>query len=332
MNINLSGTSKSKKGGKSLGFGLNKRKKNTTNVLDAGDDDDSDEEDGSSNAPENNDSQSKRSRRDAVNREIAAEQEALRKRAMKAMEGKTSSRGENDVYDYDGAYDSFKKPVEDARKAREEAAAAVPPHERKSRYIQDLLKQSEKRAIEREAIYERKVAKEQEEEDQQADFRGKEKFVTKAYQRKLEERQRLVAEDKKQQARDEKADVTKQTGGAAFANFYGNLNRNVAMGGGAPGDGDNDKKIAKGKQQAEGTEQTEASGGVSLGFMEGFEPAGSNDADTKDGPDHNDSAATGETENAPKKVDPAAMRKARAQKLEILRLRYFQRNDIPVDA
>jgi len=110
------------------------------------------------------------------------------------------------------------------------------------------------------------------------------------------------------------------------------LNRNVAMGGGAPGDGDNDKKIAKGKQQAEGTEQTEASGGVSLGFMEGFEPAGSNDADTKDGPDHNDSAATGETENAPKKVDPAAMRKARAQKLEILRLRYFQRNDIPVDA
>jgi len=66
--------------------------------------------------------------------------------------------------------------------------------------------------------------------------------------------------------------------------------------------------------------------------MEGFEPAGSNDADTKDGPDHNDSAATGETENAPKKVDPAAMRKARAQKLEILRLRYFQRNDIPVDA
>ena len=161
MNINLSGAAAKKqqqgKGKKkSLGFGLNKRKKQSTNVFD--NDSDDDEQD------EQQPPSSQKSRRDAVNQEIAAEQEALRKRARKAMSANS--------YDYDGSYDDHKAEQE------KQEAANKPPEEKKSRYIQDLLKQSEKRAIEREAVYERKVAREQAEEDAQADYRGKEKFVT----------------------------------------------------------------------------------------------------------------------------------------------------------
>ena len=174
MNINLSGSNK-KKGGKSLGFGLNKRsKKSKSNVFDDDDDGDDDESEASGN--DNNNKRAKTDERDAVNREIAAEQEALRNRAKKAM---AAASGDS-LYDYDGAYDSFnptkKDTAKDAHATNNEEGA---PKERKSRYIQDLMKQAEKRNIERDAIYERKVAREQEEEDAQADYRGKEKFVTK---------------------------------------------------------------------------------------------------------------------------------------------------------
>ena len=156
MNINLSGTKKQGKG-KSLTYGLNKRKK--ANVFDDDDDDGSDHEDHA------------KSRRDTVNQEIEAEQKALRERAMKAMK----DAGKQSLYDYDAAYDVMQSKKEEEQQAAKNNA----PTERKSRYIQDLLKQSEKRAIEREAVYERQVAREQAEEDAQADYRGKEKFVTK---------------------------------------------------------------------------------------------------------------------------------------------------------
>ena len=42
-----------------------------------------------------------------------------------------------------------------------------------------MLKNSKKRGIEREAIYERKIAKEQAEEDALEEYQGKEKFITK---------------------------------------------------------------------------------------------------------------------------------------------------------
>lgn len=168
MNINLSGSKK--KGGKSLGFGLNKRsKKSKSNVFD---DDDDENSEGGGEASGGDQKRSKTDERDAVNREIAAEQEALRNRAKKAM----AAASGNELFDYDGAYDSF-NPKKNAEKDSEIDEGA--PKERKSRYIQDLMKQAEKRNIERDAIYERKVAREQEEEDAQADFRGKEKFVTK---------------------------------------------------------------------------------------------------------------------------------------------------------
>ena len=167
MNINLSGSKK--KAGKTLGFGLNKRStKPKSNVFDDGDNSSNGGDD------EQDDPEKKTSKKDeraAVNREIAAEQEALRNRAKKAM---AAASGDS-LYDYDGAYDSF-NPKKGAEKEAQNDEAAAP---KKSRYIHDLMKQAEKRNVERDAIYERRVAREQEEEDAQADFRGKEKFVTK---------------------------------------------------------------------------------------------------------------------------------------------------------
>ena len=77
------------------------------------------------------------------------------------------------IYDYDGAYDSFQPQTTSKDEAKK------PPEERKSKYIQGMLQNSKKRGIEREAIYERKIAKEQAEEDALEEFQGKEKFITK---------------------------------------------------------------------------------------------------------------------------------------------------------
>jgi Coiled-coil domain-containing protein 55 (DUF2040) len=162
MSINLSGVAvpSKKQGKKNIGFGLNKRKKNVF------DDEDDDDHDGDTVEKED----SAKSRREAVNREIAAEQAALRKRALRAMEKDSSGAA---VYDYDAAYDSFQPQKEEKEPNKGDEGP------QKSRYVEDMLMQSKRRAIERDIVYERKVAKEQDEESGQADFEGKDKFVTK---------------------------------------------------------------------------------------------------------------------------------------------------------
>ena len=84
MNISLAKAKKKDK----LGFGLNSRKEGgqqaeASNVF--GNDSESDSDDGDDRA--------------AVNRDLRAEQEALRKRAAASMEAAAAE------YDYDGAYD-----------------------------------------------------------------------------------------------------------------------------------------------------------------------------------------------------------------------------------
>ena len=187
MNINLS--KKSKTSG-SLGFGLNsrgstKKKKKKSNVFDDGsDDDDGNSKTGQGGNGGDDVDTSELSGREQVNRQIAAEQAALRKRAQAAA----AAIEDPSVYDYDGAYDSFKQEEEEDKEAKK-----AQDSDKKSRYIGDLLKAAKKRERERDAIYERKVAKEQAEEDAQAEYAGKEKFITKAYKRKLEERKKWEA-------------------------------------------------------------------------------------------------------------------------------------------
>ena len=266
-----------------LSFGLNNRggtskagsgkKKKKSNVFDddgSSSDDDKDKNGkdvkGGDNELEDEDDISNLSGREQVNRQIAAEQAALRKRAQAAA----AAIQDPSVYDYDGAYDSFKQQEEDETKKKSEQ------DDKKSRYIGDLLKAAKKRERERDAIYERKVAKAQAEEDAQEEYVGKEKFITKAYKRKLEERKQWEAEEEEKRLEEEKNDVTKQTGGVAFGNFYGNFNKNVSMGGRGGGGGEvDDKKNPSDQNQ-------EISGG-GLGFLAGFER---HTEDTHEGSDH----------------------------------------------
>jgi hypothetical protein len=321
MNINLAGAASKKKrnqggGGANIGFGLNKRggsggKGNA--LLDAEDEDDSSEENG--NAV--NSTSAASSSRAAVNRELAVEQAALRKRAQEQILNATEKNaGDSNVYDYDGVYDSLHP---DKNKDKSSTSSEAQPAERKSRYISDLLKASEKRKKERDFVHERKVAKEQAaEEEEDSDLHGKEKFVTAAYKRKLEERELWKSAEEVKEREEEKEEVTKKTGEGAMASFYGNLNRNVAMGGAMSKD-----EPVEGKSGADDEEDasTKDDTPFSLGFMDGFETSG--------GGDNEETSSKKESkEEEDPDVKQISMRQVREAKIAQARIRYFQRQGV----
>merc|ERR1712066_670279 len=91
---------------------------------------------------------------------------------------------------------------------------------RKPKYIENLLKQAEIRTKENERRIERQVQKEREAEGDE--FADKEKFVTSAYRKKMEELQKLDEEDKRRDAIENALDVTKQKD---MSGFYRHLYR-----------------------------------------------------------------------------------------------------------
>jgi len=312
MNISLpaAGKKKQKKGGSSLAFGLNSRKKTTSNnnnvFGDDGDSSDNDSDDGANQ---------RKSRRQVVNEQIAREQAASRGRAQAAL---ASAKDATGVYDYDGAYDSF-HPTEES-KTKPEA------EEKKSKYIGDLLKAAKVRDRERDAIYERRNAKEQAEEDANADFRGKEKFVTKSYKRKLQERKQWEAEQEQKEREEEANDVTKKAAGSAFAGFYGNLNRSTMTEQKAKSDEDlpNDS-VDRNEENS-----TEEKVDIKLpddddfdprqGFLGGFER--SSKADANDAKNDENKTVVDDNEV---KVPKLSMREIREKKVVEARLRYLKR-------
>jgi coiled-coil domain-containing protein 55 len=283
MNISLStGNDKKKKSG----YGLNKRE---DNVFGGGSSDSEDDAGGDDRA--------------AVNRDLKAEQEALRKRAAVSLESA-------EVYDYDGVYGDEMHAHEKKRKE---------PDTQKSRYIGDLLKAANKRNHERDIAYERKISREQAQEE--AEFQGKDKFVTKAYKQKLAERELWAQEEEERRREEEKHDVTKKTGDGAFASFYGNLNRNVAMGGGEQESKkeDNQDALNYGDERASATLDIDEKR-PGLDFMDGFEPAASESkSENESKPEPRGEAAA---------VSLVSMRQVRAEKLAKARLRYFQRQGL----
>jgi coiled-coil domain-containing protein 55 len=222
MNISLhaAGNKRQKKGSNaSLSFGLNSRQEKNTNPSNNnnvfGDDSDS-----SDNKSDDDGATQTISRREVVNKQIAREQAARRRRAQADL----ASVKDKSVYDYDGAYDSFQTGMDTTKKEEDNKDP-----EKKSKYIGDLLKAAKVRDRERDAIFERRNAREQAEEDAKEDYKGKEKFVTKSYKRKLQERKQWEAEQKQKEREEAANDVTKKSAGAAFAGFYGNLNRSAMM-------------------------------------------------------------------------------------------------------
>ncbi len=195
-----------------LSYGLNNKKRKKGGLTGFADDSSSSDDDAGGNT-------GPLSGRSAMNREIAAEQAALRKRAEAAMA--SSSKMDSAVYDYDGEYDSFasgkKEPSSTKTQDREPAGKG------QSRYISNLLKSAQRRSQEQEIIYERKVVKEQAEE---TEFEGKEKFITSAYFHKLAEREAWAKEEEERSKREAEDDVTQKKGGTFLYGF----SRNVIMG------------------------------------------------------------------------------------------------------
>lgn len=75
-----------------------------------------------------------------------------------------------------------------------------------SKYIAQLKEKAELRKREQDIIYERKLQKERSKEDHL--FGDKDKFVTSAYRKKLEEQQKWLEEERIRQLREEKEDVS----------------------------------------------------------------------------------------------------------------------------
>jgi coiled-coil domain-containing protein 55 len=210
MNVALLSAADRQKKKAKLSHGLNPPSSSNHNVF--GGDDDEDDEEGSGDG------------RTKVNQELQRQQDFLRQRAPAAL------------YDFDGTY----KERESEQKAKVDTSKP-----KESRYMTDMLKAAKRRNFARDIAYERKLAREQEAEE--SEYAGKEKFITSAYRKKLEERQLWLKEEEEERKREETEDVTKQEAGIAA--FYSNFRHNVSVGG-------------------EAKEETKTPG-----FLEGFEPA-----------------------------------------------------------
>ncbi|KAL7551958.1 hypothetical protein ACHAWF_018406 [Thalassiosira exigua] len=224
-----------------LGYGLNARSKRKRGggLSGFGGEDDSDDSGGGDPAASGAGGKPA-SGRDDVNRQIAAEQSALRKRAEDAMK---ASAADPSVYDYDGEYDSFTAGRRRDEEAKKRAAASRDDAPKRPRYISGLLKTAERRTKEQEVIYEKVVAREQAEEDARMQYEGKDKFVTSSYKRRLAEREQWAKEEAERAKREEAEDVTKKKAAGSF--LFGGIGRSLLMGNRDKKSGDEDD-VAKG--------------------------------------------------------------------------------------
>ena len=136
MNINLKAAASKKK--KSIGFGLNNRKQGKQKSV-FNDNSSSSEDDDDAHADKED---ATKAARQAFNKELVAEQAALRSRAEKAISSATNA-GSN-VYDYDAEYESFGHSNADNSNAPEKGRASKANDAKpESKYIQNLYKTNE---------------------------------------------------------------------------------------------------------------------------------------------------------------------------------------------
>ncbi|XP_003579807.2 nuclear speckle splicing regulatory protein 1 [Brachypodium distachyon] len=145
--------------------------------------------------------------------------QSSKKRALQKVEELQKKAIEEDpsVFAYDDVYDDMKE-----KAARPKIQAKVV---RQSKYIEALKEKAEQRKREQDIVYERKLHKERSKEDHL--FADKDKFVTSAYRKKLEEEQKWLEEERRRQLQEEKDDVTKKKD---LSDFYFGLAKNVAFG------------------------------------------------------------------------------------------------------
>ena len=162
--------------------------------------------------------------RERANAEVRRQQEHLRARAAREASAASAALAEDaNAFEYDAVYDEIEaRRGKVARDVRDERV------ERKSRYIEDLIKKAEARKKESDASYERRLLKERLKEDHL--YADKDKFITAAYRAKLQEDAKWLAVEKARDAIEDEEDVTRR-GAGAMTSFYRNLHRNAAFGG-----------------------------------------------------------------------------------------------------
>jgi hypothetical protein len=121
-------------------------------------------------------------------------------------------REDGSVFDYDVHVDAIQAARREKVEARQQEKV-----ERKSRYIAGLLETAEHRKKEQEVLFEKRLEKEREAEEEV--YGTKEKFVTGAYRRKLEEEEKWKLAQEKKREEDEANAVEKR---GSMAGFYSN--------------------------------------------------------------------------------------------------------------
>jgi coiled-coil domain-containing protein 55 len=129
------------------------------------------------------------------------------------------------AFDYDGVYDEIQKAREDAIEGH--ALTRTRSREKKqSKYIGAMLEQGKIKEMKEERIRERRLLKEREEEDHL--FGDRDKYVTAAYKRKLEENKKWEEEDLRLEKLEAVDDVRKKGGTHHFLSNL--LTKNTAFG------------------------------------------------------------------------------------------------------
>lgn len=147
---------------------------------------------------------------DTIGKQIARQQAKISTDVKVANLHAKALEEDPSIFDYDSHFDAMQE--QKVRPAMQEKI------ERKSRYIEALKDKAVQREREQNVVYERRLAKERSAEDHF--FGDKEKFVTAAYKRKLEEDKRWLAEEKLREDQEQKNDVVKK---GHMGNFYRNI-------------------------------------------------------------------------------------------------------------
>lgn len=147
---------------------------------------------------------------DWVKKALKAENEKNKIKRQTKLDIRKALNEDPTIYMYDEIYDSMEhtKSQADVNKQKE----------KKPRYIENLLKTSERRKKEQEHRIERMVQKEREAEGEM--YADKESFVTSAYKAKLEEFKKMEEEEARMSRLEAIGDVTKQ---ADISGFYRHL-------------------------------------------------------------------------------------------------------------
>lgn len=188
---------------------------------------------------------------DWVRKALKAEGEKNRMKKQTKLDIQKALDEDPTIYQYDEVYD-------DLERGKSQVDSANKQKEKKSKYIQKLLKTAERRKKEQEHRIERMVQKEREAEGEM--YADKESFVTSAYRAKLEEFKKMEEEEAKMNRLEAIGDVTKQQD---MSGFYRHLYEQTIDYKGEPNEDESSKAKEESTEQRERKISTSSTNGDS---------------------------------------------------------------------